>query len=139
MRAPIATSLALLLLVACHAPDPHRADFETRTWVNPGDPAAPAITEIVEGSCPGGLGSLTFRRSTFIGNPSVPLHDWQWDELRLDTPYLDDARLPADAVDSGYREGARELWTSPAMGKDAVFIVSPEVVQRWPRWNGGCA
>jgi hypothetical protein len=46
--------------------------------------------------------------------------------------------LPPDAVDTGYREGDRELWTSPSVGRDAVYIVTSEGVERWPRFTAAC-
>jgi hypothetical protein len=47
-------------------------------------------------------------------------------------------RLPADAEYTGFHHDERELWVSPAEGGDAIYIVSPEVTQRWPRNLAGC-
>jgi hypothetical protein len=54
--------------------------------------------------------------------------------------YAEDAELPADATDSGYRspEGF-ELWFTSA--DTAAYVVTPESVERWPRPANpiGCA
>ena len=45
-----------------------------------------------------------------------------------------DASLPPDAVDTGYRQGHRQLFRAPD-GRD-VYVVSPLRVERWPRVKG---
>lgn len=40
--------------------------------------------------------------------------------------------LPDDSIDTGYRQGSRELWISSA-DPDAIFIRSEDAVERWPR------
>lgn len=42
-----------------------------------------------------------------------------------------DADLPADAVDTGLRRSDAELWL--AADGDAVYVVSQDNVQKWPR------
>jgi hypothetical protein len=40
-------------------------------------------------------------------------------------------KVPVDAVDTGYRDGDRELWVS---GDEAfVYIVDGSYVEQWPR------
>jgi len=41
--------------------------------------------------------------------------------------------LPSDAVDSGYRSGDLELWFIPS--DTAALVVSPDMVERWPRFD----
>lgn len=50
-----------------------------------------------------------------------------------------EAPLPADAEPTGFRHGDREIWLSASEGSDAIYIVSPEVTQRWPRTAALCA
>ncbi len=46
--------------------------------------------------------------------------------------------LPEAAVDTGYRQGGRELWIS-SEDTDAVFVRSQDSVERWPRGDvPGC-
>lgn len=42
-----------------------------------------------------------------------------------------DARIPATAIDSGFRRGDAELWHDPA-DPSAVWLASPTGVERWP-------
>jgi hypothetical protein len=42
-----------------------------------------------------------------------------------------DADLPADAVDSGLREGDRELWVVPA-DDSTIYLVTGTTVESWP-------
>ncbi len=49
-----------------------------------------------------------------------------------------DATLPPDAEDSGLRDGGRALWTSPSEQGQAIYIVSADSIERWPRTFAGC-
>ena len=52
------------------------------------------------------------------------------------------AVLPADAVDTGYRQGHVEVWTAPSDAAEYVYLVNgadPGDVERWVRGGGGCA
>ena len=42
------------------------------------------------------------------------------------------AELPEGAVDSGFRHEATDFWVNP-MDPSAIFLVTGEVVERWPR------
>jgi hypothetical protein len=42
-----------------------------------------------------------------------------------------DADLPSDAVDTGLREGNRELWVVPG-DESAVYLVLGDTTERWP-------
>ena len=56
------------------------------------------------------------------------------------TAFDEDADLPADAVDTGYRQGGRALWMRP--GDDSfVYLVTAGRVEAWPRASNpaGCA
>ena len=57
-------------------------------------------------------------------------------ELRelLHTTFSNDAKLPADATDTGFRRDGRQLWIGRA--EHAAYLVSlddPDDVQRWPQ------
>jgi hypothetical protein len=57
-------------------------------------------------------------------------------------PFDADATLPTDARFTGWRDGDRELWAEPQRGEagpTSVYIVSPAGVERWPRFDSGCA
>ena len=41
------------------------------------------------------------------------------------------AHLPADAVETGYRQGETQLWMTP--GEDFVYLVTGSTTERWPR------
>ena len=43
-----------------------------------------------------------------------------------------DARLPADAVDTGYRSEGTELWVVPA-DDTSIYLLEADHVERWPR------
>jgi hypothetical protein len=53
-----------------------------------------------------------------------------------------DATLPTEARFTGWRDGERELWAEPQVGEagpTSVYIVTPSGVERWPRFDSGCA
>jgi hypothetical protein len=116
----------MTLAAACSA--------DSRVWTHPVE-SKPNLTEFKANSCPGVGYILSFEGNEYIGDvdPDVPPR-----EIPGEIPYLADTHLPDDALDSGYRQGERELWTSESLGKTGVFIVDPTHVERWPRW-GGCA
>jgi hypothetical protein len=50
--------------------------------------------------------------------------------------YDEDAALPEDAIDTGFRLDSLELWvpaTSDDTGPEAVYVVDDDSVERWPR------
>jgi hypothetical protein len=52
-----------------------------------------------------------------------------------------DATLPTDATFTGWRDGDRELWAEPREGDGrptSVYVVSPDGVERWPRFDSAC-
>jgi hypothetical protein len=54
-------------------------------------------------------------------------------------PFDPDAKLPADAADTGYRSEAGELWVVP---DGDAYLVAPDRTERWPRSTDqqlGCA
>jgi hypothetical protein len=61
-----------------------------------------------------------------------PLGVMSRDQTLFDT-YAAGISLPADAIDSGYRSGELELWFTP--GDTAAYVVSPDGVERWPRYE----
>lgn len=50
------------------------------------------------------------------------------------------ATLPADARPTGYVYGEFEIFVSPTDQDEAIYVVSPRSVERWPRNNvvGAC-
>jgi hypothetical protein len=53
-------------------------------------------------------------------------------DLRISRAFEEDAKLPEDAIDTGYRQEGTELWMRPH--DDAfIYLVSDERVERWPR------
>jgi hypothetical protein len=54
-------------------------------------------------------------------------------EQTLFDTYAAGIALPADANDSGYRSGELQLWFTPA--DTAAYVVSPDGVERWPRFE----
>ena len=76
---------------------------------------------------------LHYRRESYVGDPEGVLPTGG-----TALSYEARADLPSDAVATGYREGDRELWTSLSVGRDAVYIVTPEGAERWPRLTAAC-
>ena len=46
------------------------------------------------------------------------------------TDFDDDASMPADAIDSGYRQEDRQLWLSP--DDSIAYLVTDDRVEAWP-------
>ncbi len=42
------------------------------------------------------------------------------------------AKLPAGAADTGFRQGRTELWADPADGGVAIYLVTGDSIERWP-------
>jgi hypothetical protein len=59
----------------------------------------------------------------------------------LTEPFDGGARLPADAIDTGWTNGNIDLWLSPGEQERAIYLVRGDVVERWPRaiqdWGRG--
>jgi hypothetical protein len=53
-----------------------------------------------------------------------------WAYATTSDTYATLTSLPADAIDSGYRSGALELWFAPT--GSAAYVVTPTGVERWP-------
>ena len=71
----------------------------------------------------------------FVRDPQNVLGDPQ-----VSAAFDDDGELPADAVDTGYRQAEAELWMRP--NDDAfVYLVFADRVERWPgdARPSGCA
>ncbi len=101
-----------------------------------GEPASTSDVMTLRGPERCGWEDVTFievdRASTrveqFVLDPSGELDD------RLRTTYDAHARLPFDAVDTGWRRGGLALWLQT--GGEAAYLVNladPADVQRWPR------
>jgi hypothetical protein len=53
-------------------------------------------------------------------------------------PFEAGGTLSPDATFTGWHDGQRELWTDPRsddVGRLSVYIVSPDEVERWPRFG----
>lgn len=61
------------------------------------------------------------------------------EELRpfVATEFVDDMRLPDDAIATAYSRDGNRLWLSPA--GDRVYVGRPGEVEAWPRFDTGCA
>jgi hypothetical protein len=57
--------------------------------------------------------------------------DNAFDDLVTARAFDPDAVLPADAADTGFREGDTQLWVDPSDGS-AVYLVTGQTVERWP-------
>jgi hypothetical protein len=53
--------------------------------------------------------------------------------------YDAEARLPAGAKFTGLVDGDRELWAEDGRAPRAVYVVTSDHVERWPRFPLGCA
>ena len=63
---------------------------------------------------------------TYIRDPEGTYHDAQ-----LTQRFTASTTLPREAVDSGFRRGALELWHTPN-DPSALYLKSPSAVERWP-------
>ena len=89
--------------------------------------AATALTEMPD--CYDGT-QLTLDGRLYVRD----LRGAAYDPQRLLGSFEVDASLPADAVDTGYRQGHRQLFLAP--DDRYVYVVSPLRVERWPRVKG---
>jgi hypothetical protein len=95
-----------------------------------------------------GAEHCSWEHITFVLVGSERKGDWYVKDVRgelgelLHTTFSNDAKLPADATDTGFRRDGRELWIGRA--EHAAYLVSlddPDDVQRWPQAKRriGCA
>ena len=80
--------------------------------------------------------SMTFlelRGDDYVREPLPELADF------FETPFRADIRLPADAIDTGYRRDGRHLWL--AADRKQAFVGNHGSVEAWPRTAKplGCA
>lgn len=86
-----------------------------------------------------GASHCDFESATFLSYPARGdqyVRDPQGifdDEIA--SPYDGDASLPKDARKTGYRQGESVLWI--ARDGDALYLVRPDRVERWPRATRG--
>lgn len=64
--------------------------------------------------------------------------------IELDVTYDADASLPPDAQYTGWHSGERQLWVSDSDRDELgpylnVYVMTPDGVHRWPRFDAGCA
>jgi hypothetical protein len=98
-------------------------------WTDAGGQPVPAATLVEQTDCYDGT-QLRLDGRLYVRDPSGGAYDPE----TLQGVYAGDAELPADAVDTGYRQGARRLFREA--GDAAVYVVSPQRVERWPRVIG---
>jgi hypothetical protein len=72
-------------------------------------------------------GQFGFRH--YVRDPVGVMQGWG---TAFDT-FAADTVLPKDAIDSGFRSGALELWWTQA--DTAAYIVGPTTIERWPRFE----
>jgi hypothetical protein len=117
------------LLVACGGPK-----VETG-WVDAsGRPAGNVIEETPGAPCAPSATFLRYRNRVFVRAPRGEIPP-----LEGAPPYDGSARLPRDAIYTGYHEGPRQLWISPSDRGLAIYIVVGDRVERWPAAGAACA
>ena len=81
-----------------------------------------------QGSDHCGWESVTFLSvdgSSYVADPNGVLGD-----VDFAVPFDGDTELPADAIDTGYHRGSRQLWLSS--DRAVAFVVDGDRVQAWP-------
>jgi hypothetical protein len=68
---------------------------------------------------------LSFAERHYLADPEDALRG-----TGMEVPYLADAELPADAVDTGYHLEGRHLWLS--LDESVAYIVDEDGVEAWP-------
>lgn len=108
-----------------------------------GDPGEPLVLSSNEGPDHCGWTSVSFLNvgwplgsdgdtnayRQYVRDPQGLLID------RTSGPFQSDARLPNDAVDTGFQHDAWGLWLAPSDQDEAAYLVNAETgaVERWPR------
>ena len=86
-----------------------------------------SATMLIIGWPPGIVSTSRAQARQYIRDPRGDIRR----ELQL--KLVKNARLPADARPTGYRYGLIELYLSPSDQDEAIYVVSPTDVERWPR------
>ncbi len=151
---PIRLLALALIVAACGACGGEQWD---EAWVDPTGNEAPEDVIATYGN-PGGSHCTGWESTVFLnlgwplGSPINRDDDSNlrqyvrdpkdvFEQTYFRVPLDIDARLPADAHDTGYRLGDIELWVSDRDAEDAIYFVRGEQVERWPRSRPpiGCA
>jgi hypothetical protein len=69
---------------------------------------------------------LKIRSQQYLRNPDPELAIPRW----LRSTYSDNATVPADAIDTGFRRNGRAVWLSA--GESSAYVISDERIERWP-------
>ncbi len=109
--------------------------FGYEIWTGP-DGVPALTTDIV--SYPGpehcDWQSMTFLtlddRRTYVRHPLAEVRRF------VDGEFVASMKLPAEAVDTGYRRDDNRLWLSPS--GDRAYVGQPGDVEAWPRSHTGC-
>jgi len=99
-----------------------------------GRPAGNVIEETPGAPCAPSATFLRYRDTVFVRAPHGEIPP-----LEGAPPYDGAARLPRDAVYTGYHDGPRQLWISPSDRGLAIYIVVGDRVERWPAAGAACA
>jgi hypothetical protein len=133
--------LALGVSAGCSAPA-DTPPYAGHTWTREGHAVPPEELAIVAGPehCewqsatllhirwpPGTSASSSTQSRQYIRDPRGVMSPELRDRLQLR------ATLPTDARPTGYAYNEFEIYLSPADQDDAIYIVSPHTVERWPR------
>lgn len=86
-----------------------------------------SATMLIIGWPPGTVSANSTQARQYIRDPRGDIR------RELQQKLVKNARLPADARPTGYRYGAIELYVSPSDQDEAIYVVSPTDVERWPR------
>ena len=100
-------------------------------WVDRTGGTTTAVAD-VRTCVPKSASMISFRNITYLRDPDHVLTSREMTE-----PYQSSASLPADARFTGYSRGDWHLWVSPG-DHAAVFIRTPDGVERWPEAQFAC-
>ncbi len=130
-RRRLIASLALAALVAVLGAGLCRS---SQPWLDArGEVGAREVERDDRGHC--AWGSATFLQvgwwSTYVRDPSGVVRE-------KSGPYLPVTDLPADAVYSQIHRGNAEIWRSPGLDPEAIFVVFPNHTERWPLTQAQC-
>lgn len=98
-------------------------------WHTEGGDAVPTTTISELADCYGGT-QLRLDGRLYVRDPNGPTYD----PTQLFGTYDGSATLPADAIETPYRDGVRRIHR--ARGDSAIFVVAGNRVERWPRVRG---
>jgi hypothetical protein len=134
--------LALGVSAGCSAPRDPPPPYAGYTWTREGRAVSPEELAVISGPehCDWQSATLLYIRWPPPTGASSPTQARQYvrDPRGVTSPELRDrlqlrATLPADARPTGYVSSDFEIFVSPTDQDEAIYVVSPRSVERWPR------